>query len=85
MGSASASASIDRVLQAHGKRIRKQLLSEYARPAAGRSHLVQDIILSNDTYEIGIVAVLKNGQQLPLRGISIDELADRFPDCDVGY
>ncbi len=86
MGSVSAMNSIDLVLGAHGEEIRTEVLQAYVTAESGSDGpLVRDIILTNDIYEIGITAVLRNGQELTLRGISIDELADRFPDCAVGY
>ena len=86
MGSASATMSIDRVLDAHGNEIRKELLDTYVKATGDDSNpLVRDIILDNDVYEISVTAVLVNGQELPLRGIPIDELAERFPDSEVGY
>ncbi len=85
MGSASAAGSVDRVLDTHGGRIRKELLADYARPGPDGRKLVRDVLLTNDAYEIGVTAVLENGQELTLRGISIDDLVDEFPDCDVGY
>lgn len=83
MGSVSACRSIERVLEAHGEEIRKELLDTYVRGVG--SPLVKDVTLANDVYEIGITAVLVNQQEIPLRGIPIDELADRFPDCEVAY
>ncbi|MGO9518897.1 MAG: hypothetical protein ACLPND_17830 [Candidatus Korobacteraceae bacterium] len=78
--------SIDQVLRIHGEHIRTELLQAYVTAARGNDGpLVRDIILTNDIYEIDITAVLRNGQELVLRGISIDELAERFPDCDVAY
>lgn len=62
-----------------------ELLAAYVGAGVDRSSLVGNIILVNDVYEIGITVVLANEQRLQLRGISVDELADRFPDCDVGY
>ena len=86
MGSVSAMNSIDQVLVAHGEQIQTELLDAYVIAESGGDRpLVRDIVLTNDIYEIGITAVLRNGQELTLRGISIDELADRFPDCAVGY
>lgn len=86
MGSVSATNSIDRVLAIHGTEIKQELVRTYVRATGGHSApLVTDIVLDNDVYEIGIVAVLANGQELPLRGIPIEELAERFPDCEVGY
>ena len=86
MGSVSATNSIDRVLEAHGDEILKELLDTYVIAAeGGSSPLLREITLVNDVYEIGITAVLANEQELPLRGIPIDELADRFPDCEIGY
>ena len=77
--------SIDRVMKAHGNEIRSELLEDYVNAGVEGDSLVRDIILVNDVYEIGVTVVLANEQKLQLRGISIDELADRFPDCDVGY
>jgi len=86
MGSVAATNSIDRVLEAHGDEILQELLDTYVIAAEeGSSPLLREITLVNDVYEIGITAVLANGQELPLRGIPIDELADRFPDCEIGY
>lgn len=85
MGSVSAMKSIDRVMKAHGNEIRSELLEDYVNAGVEGDSLVRDIILVNDVYEIGVTVVLANEQKLQLRGISIDELADRFPDCDVGY
>jgi hypothetical protein len=83
MGSVAAWRSIGRVLEAHGEEIRKELLDTYVRSV--RSSLVKDVTLDNDIYEIGITAELVNQQEIPLRGIPIDELAYRFPDCEVAY
>lgn len=85
MGSVSATESINRVLDRHGERIRKALLDDYAQPGPDGRQLVRNITLSNDVYEIGVTALLVNGQELPMRGVSIDDLAEDFPDCDVGY
>ena len=86
MGSVSAMMSIARVLEAHGNQLRKELSDTYVKVVGDESKpLVREIILVNDVYEIGITAVLLNGQELPLRGLPIDELAGRFPGCEVGF
>lgn len=86
MGSVSATASIERVLKAHAAEIRRELLDAYVNGAsAGGGSLIKDVALSNRVYEIGVTVTLANGQELLLQGISIEGLAERYPDCEVGY
>lgn len=86
MGSISAAASIERVLRLHGDEIRASLLRQYAQELEnGQPSLVTDIVLSDGDYEIDVTALLVNGQELELRSISIDALAEEFPDADVSY
>jgi hypothetical protein len=79
MGSVSAMESIDRVIRKHGSRIRRELRREY------KSRLIRRFTLSNQTYEIAISAELADGTWLELKPLDIDGLAERYPDCKVGY
>lgn len=82
MGSLSAMNSIDRVLQAHAKELRQEFMAVV--PASLKPH-VKSVILSNNTYSVQSEWEFQDGGTLPGPSISIDDLADRFPDCDVGY
>lgn len=79
MGSVSAMESIDRVLKRYGTQIMRELRREY------KSKLIRKFSLENGIYEVRIEAELKDGTTLQLKGIDIDELAERYPDCEVGY
>lgn len=72
-------SSIERVLERHGDSLRAELLKQ------AKSGLVKDVVLGNNVYEIDVVYVLADGTELEGRPIDIDELADWFPDCEVGY
>jgi len=82
MGSGSAMSSIDRVIERHGDEIRQNLITELAEQTDG---LVTDVHLENNLYEITVTAVLSNGKTLELRPMDIDNLAEDYPDCKVGY
>ena len=79
MGSASAMESIDRVLNKHGRQIERELRRKH------RSKLIRRFLLSNELYSIGVDAELADGTRLALSPLDIDDLAERFPDCRVGY
>ena len=79
MGSVSAMNSIDRVLKKHGREMERELRKEY------RSKLIRGSTLTNEIYSIDIEAELTDGTRLQLKPYDIDELAERFPDCRVGY
>ena len=82
MGSLSAMNSINRVMEAHAEEIRQEyedLVPDSCRAA------VTGVILSNNTYTLDVEWQLAGGSTLPGPSIQIDDLAERFPDCDVGY
>ena len=82
MGALSAMNSINRVLEKHGD----QMLQDYAQ-------MVPDCIkaqfrtagFSNNTYCIAVDWEFQDGSILPGPTISIDELSDLYPDCNVAY
>ena len=79
MGSASAMGSIDRVLKKYSTQIKRELRREYP------SRLIKRFSLENGIYSIEIEAELTDGTSLRLKPLEIDELAERYPDCKVGY
>lgn len=82
MGSLSAVNSIDRVLQAHAAELKKDFMDQV--PPSLKPQ-VRSVILSNNTYSVQTEWEFQDGSTIPGPSIEIDELADRFPDCDVGY
>lgn len=79
MGSVSAMNSIDRVLKKHGRQLQRSLRKEYP------TKLITRFELENQIYSIGITAYLSDGTALELKPLDIDELAQKYPDCKVGY
>ncbi len=79
MGSVSAMNSIDRVLARHGKELEAELREDYP------TKLIKRFTLENHIYAIAVEAKLVDGTVLNLNPFDIDALADRFPDCEVGY
>lgn len=79
MGSISAMNSIDRVLENHGEEIVANLREQYP------SELIKSFELENGVHKITIIATLADGSALTLEPIDIDQLAEDYPDCNVGY
>jgi len=79
MGSASAMESINRVLERHGAELVEELRERYP------SKLIRRFCLDNNIYSISVEAELTDGTSIVLEPYDIDDLAERFPDCDVGY
>ena len=79
MGSVSAMNSIDRVLARHGKELEAELRERYP------TSLIKRFTLENNIYSISVQAKLTDGTLLDLEPYDIDALAERFPDCEVGY
>ncbi len=79
MGSTAAMNSIDRVLAKHGKELRSELRERYP------TKLIKRFTLENNIYSISVQAKLTDGTLLDLEPYDIDALAERFPDCEVGY
>lgn len=82
MGTLSAINSINRVINVHGEELQR----EYAQEVP---EIIREIFcivaLENNAYEIQIHWVFQDGSSLPGPSIDIEELKDRFPDCEVGY
>lgn len=81
MGSISAANSINRVLESHGNEIREEMLSQVPE---GARQTVTDVALENNGYSIGITWMMGT-EGIPGPEIDIDTLAERYPDCNVGY
>src|SRR3989304_769357 len=86
VGSASAMSSINRVLEKHGKRLHKEAANGLKK---GMVLVYQETALENNLYSVSVVHEfrLKNGKKIFLNGnpLDIDALAERYPDCRVGY
>jgi hypothetical protein len=85
MGSLSAMNSINRVLNRHG-----EVLAQEARLFETGERLVYlETVLENNTYSIAISHSFarEDGSVVFVTGEPVDiaELAERFPDCEVGY
>jgi len=81
MGSASAMDSIDRIMKTHGNELvieRLTALPESIKQAGAQ------ICLESDIYKISVHLVMPDGT-VTLEPYDIDNLAERFPDCEVGY
>lgn len=79
MGSTAAMNSIDRVLAKHRKELEAELRERYP------TKLIKRFTLENNIYSISVQAKLTDGTLLDLAPFDIDALAERFPDCKVGY
>jgi len=79
MGSVSAMESLNRVLAKHGDELVQELQEQYP------SKLIRRFSLENGVYHIAVEAELVDGTVLSLEPFDIDELRERFPDCDIGY
>lgn len=86
MGSVSAMSSINRVIEAHGDELIAETIA--ALPAAVRA-LAPIIGLENNLYAITVTATFTgaegSAETMTLDPYDIDDLAERFPDCEVGY
>ncbi len=79
MGSTAAMNSIERVVEKHGKELLAELREN------NPSKLIRKFYLTNNLYSLQATAVLTDGTSIELEGWDIDTLAERFPDCEVGY
>jgi transcriptional regulator GlxA family with amidase domain len=79
MGSTAAMESINRVLTKHGMALERELREQY--PSA----LIRLFSLENGIHHVAVEAELVDGTVLTLEPYDIDELAERFPDCEIGY
>lgn len=80
MGSVSAMSSIARILDVHGDELLQEIRDEL--PETIRE--VADVSIENNTYEVTRWFSM-HGKDVQLASIDIDALAERFPDCEVGY
>ena len=81
MGGIAAMNSINRVMKAHGNEILEEMKDHI--PASAREETGVDLEVKN--YSIQVLWTTKEGGYLPGPEIGIDELAERYPDCNVGY
>ena len=85
MGSLSAMKSLERVLERHGAELERE-----AQPAPPGTRLVYvGTVLENSLYAISVEHEFRTeaGEPVFIEGqpFDIDALAERFPDCEVGY
>ncbi len=81
MGGASAMSSIDRVMKAHGDEIMAELAEDVPHSLSG---LFKNVTLDNAVYGIKVQWEFEDGSlEGPL--MDIDDLAERYPDCEVAY
>lgn len=81
MGGMSAMNSISRVIEKHGDELVQEIKGLL--PTTIKA-LVKDVMLSNGTYHITPILIFEDGS-IGLGEYSIDSLAERFDDCDIGY
>lgn len=81
MGSISAMSSIQRVIDQHGDEIRQEMTQDV--PSSILPHF-RGVELVNNNYSIETLWLFDDAY-LAGPSLDIDELADRFPDCDVAY
>ena len=82
LGGLSAMSSINRVIEAHGDEIQEEWAQHVPSFIAPQ---FKQVILENATYSLRICWQFQDGETLPGPQIDIDELAERYPDCEVGY
>ena len=78
----SAMNSIQRVLESHGDEIREEWAQEVPEFLAG---FFRKVILSNEIRKIQVHWEFRGGGILPGPCMDIDDLAERFPDCDIDH
>jgi hypothetical protein len=81
MGSCSAMSSIERVLDKHFEELHAEVLASLPESV---TKIMKEVSLSNDIYHIGVTIEFEDGY-VYLEPMDIDALAERFPDCEVGY
>lgn len=85
MGSVAATASIERVLALHEQELIEEVHEEL--PPSIRA-LKPTVSLENESHRLARWIAWTNGhaeEWLELRPLSIDELADRFPEARVSW
>jgi hypothetical protein len=86
VGSGAAASSIERVLDAHGKELYEETwesLPEVVKALKPRLELEGEI----EEIERWLVFAGPDGEEefLALAPITIFQLEERFPDCEIGY
>ena len=74
--------SIQRVLERHGDEIREKWAQEVPEFLAG---FFRKVILSNEIRKIQVHWEFRGGGIFPGPCMDIDDLAERFPDCDIDH
>ena len=82
MGSVSAMNSLNRVLESLGDELIVEIYENL--PMTMKDLLGVEVSLEGNIYEIKVFLELPDGT-IELRPYDIDELAERFPDCEIGY
>ena len=81
MGDLSAMNSITRVMETHGEKIKEEWARQVPDSVRGT---FREVILDNSLRGIQVSWQFEDGSlDGPL--IDIDQLADDYPDCEVGY
>jgi len=85
MGSIAAMSSLDRVLEMH----EDELYAAYHPCKPGTKLTYQKTWFENNLYSltVGHVFLTEDGREVTILGeaIDIDTLAEKYPDCEVGY
>lgn len=85
MGSISAMNSLNRVIEKHGDELAREVLAGLPRSLVEAFRLTTaQVSLENNLYTIEVAVQLPD-ESLSLKPYDIDELGERYPDCDVGY
>ena len=82
MGSVSAMSSLDRVIARHGDELRMEVAFELPKGLRPR---FRGVSLSNEVYAISTRYAFQDNEELPGPKYDIDDMAERFPCCEVGY
>ena len=72
---------MERVMDKHSEELIAELREQYP------SKLIKEygLDISDDCYGLTPYVILIDGTRFDLLTYEIDNLAERFPDCDVGY
>lgn len=85
MGDIAAMNSLLRVLERHGAELARE--AQLAVPGTVLTY--RGVSLESGTYEIAVVHEFEDsrGETISVTGepFDIDTLAERYPDCEVGY
>ena len=87
MSDLSAMNSIERVLERHGDEIREEWAQGVPESLVEifSQVILSQVILSNEIHGIQVEWEFRGGGTLAGPCMDIDILAERYPDCEVGY